>query len=93
MPPIIHLRLLLFRPANAAPVLCNKLPTCLRRFTITRFGLAKQLPQRRVVLDSEIEESFLKGSGPGGQKINKTSSAVQLKHLPTGKPFAISSRA
>jgi protein subunit release factor B len=29
-------------------------------------------------------ESFLKGSGPGGQKINKTSSAVQLKHLPTG---------
>ncbi|CAJ2508022.1 Uu.00g092080.m01.CDS01 [Anthostomella pinea] len=32
----------------------------------------------------EIEESFLKGSGPGGQKINKTNSAVQLKHLPTG---------
>jgi len=26
----------------------------------------------------------LKGSGPGGQKINKTSSAVQLKHTPTG---------
>ncbi|KAF3020949.1 hypothetical protein E8E14_006223 [Neopestalotiopsis sp. 37M] len=34
--------------------------------------------------DSEIDESFLKGSGPGGQKINKTNSAVQLKHLPTG---------
>ncbi|KAK7749396.1 hypothetical protein SLS62_008140 [Diatrype stigma] len=34
--------------------------------------------------ESEIEESFLKGSGPGGQKINKTSSAVQLKHKPTG---------
>ncbi|KAK0739804.1 RF-1 domain-containing protein [Apiosordaria backusii] len=33
--------------------------------------------------ESEIEESFLKGSGPGGQKINKTNSAVQLKHLPT----------
>ncbi|KAF2268972.1 peptidyl-tRNA hydrolase domain-containing protein, partial [Lojkania enalia] len=44
----------------------------------------KQLPPRRVILDSEIEENFLKGSGPGGQKINKTSSAVQLKHLPTG---------
>ncbi|KAI1260009.1 RF-1 domain-containing protein [Xylariaceae sp. FL1019] len=34
--------------------------------------------------DSEIEEYYLKGSGPGGQKINKTSSAVQLIHKPTG---------
>ncbi|KAI9898381.1 hypothetical protein N3K66_006741 [Trichothecium roseum] len=32
----------------------------------------------------ELEETFLKGSGPGGQKINKTNSAVQLKHIPTG---------
>ncbi|KAK3326295.1 RF-1 domain-containing protein [Apodospora peruviana] len=34
--------------------------------------------------EADIEESFLKGSGPGGQKINKTNSAVQLKHIPTG---------
>lgn len=54
-----------------------------RPFTTTAIP-AKQLPPRRVILDSEIEENFLKGSGPGGQKINKTSSAVQLKHLPTG---------
>ncbi|KAF2652430.1 hypothetical protein K491DRAFT_695597 [Lophiostoma macrostomum CBS 122681] len=46
--------------------------------------LSKQLPPRRIIQDSEISESFLKGSGPGGQKINKTSSAVQLKHLETG---------
>jgi protein subunit release factor B len=37
-----------------------------------------------VIPESEIIENFLKGSGPGGQKINKTSSAVQLKHIPTG---------
>jgi protein subunit release factor B len=37
-----------------------------------------------VIDENEITESFLKGSGPGGQKINKTSSAVQLKHGPTG---------
>ena len=29
-------------------------------------------------------EKFVKGSGSGGQKINKTSSCVFLKHLPTG---------
>ncbi len=33
---------------------------------------------------SEVEESFVKGSGPGGQKINKTSSTVVLRHGPTG---------
>lgn len=43
-----------------------------------------RLPPRRSIPEDEIQESFLKGSGPGGQKINKTSSAVQLKHLPTG---------
>ncbi|KAE9374483.1 hypothetical protein N431DRAFT_464726 [Stipitochalara longipes BDJ] len=37
-----------------------------------------------LVHEDEFTESFLKGSGPGGQKINKTSSAVQLKHIPTG---------
>lgn len=46
---------------------------------------AVQFPPRpKPPPDLEIDESFLKGSGPGGQKINKTSSAVQLKHLPTG---------
>jgi len=31
----------------------------------------------------DIEEKFVKGGGKGGQKINKTSSCVMLKHLPT----------
>ncbi|KAM0813592.1 hypothetical protein AB5N19_13588 [Seiridium cardinale] len=41
-------------------------------------------PRPKPPPDTEIDESFLKGSGPGGQKINKTNSAVQLKHIPTG---------
>ncbi len=32
----------------------------------------------------DIEEQFVRGSGSGGQKVNKTSSTVVLKHLPTG---------
>jgi peptide chain release factor len=32
----------------------------------------------------DIEEQFVRGSGAGGQKINKTSSCVELKHVPTG---------
>lgn len=32
----------------------------------------------------DVEERFVRGSGPGGQKINKTSSTVWLRHEPTG---------
>ncbi|KAL2039174.1 hypothetical protein N7G274_008223 [Stereocaulon virgatum] len=60
-------------------------------YLVLRRGLANsnarttaQLPPRLVIREEDIEEAFLKGSGPGGQKINKTSSAVQLKHIPTG---------
>jgi peptide chain release factor len=33
---------------------------------------------------SDIEERFIRGGGPGGQKINKTSSTVWLLHRPSG---------
>ncbi|XP_056629785.1 mitochondrial translation release factor in rescue [Diorhabda sublineata] len=36
------------------------------------------------LLDKDIEEMHVRGSGPGGQKINKTANCVVLKHLPTG---------
>lgn len=32
----------------------------------------------------DIEERFVRGAGAGGQKINKTSSTVWLRHAPTG---------
>ncbi len=32
----------------------------------------------------EVDERFVRGTGPGGQKINKTSSTVWLRHRPTG---------
>ena len=36
------------------------------------------------ILDDELVEKFITGSGSGGQKINKTSSCVYLKHVPSG---------
>lgn len=36
------------------------------------------------VLEDDLVEKFIRGSGHGGQKINKTSSTVYLKHVPTG---------
>ncbi len=35
------------------------------------------------ICENDIEETFVRASGPGGQKTNKTSSCVNLRHLPT----------
>ena len=36
------------------------------------------------VSESDFRETFIRSSGPGGQKVNKKSSCVQLLHVPTG---------
>ena len=36
------------------------------------------------VKEEDLRETFIRSSGPGGQKVNKTSSCVYLVHLPTG---------
>ncbi len=36
------------------------------------------------IRDEDLEETFTRGTGAGGQKINKTSSTVVLRHVPTG---------
>lgn len=33
---------------------------------------------------ADVDERFVRGTGAGGQKINKTSSTVWLRHRPTG---------
>jgi protein subunit release factor B len=46
-----------------------------------------QLEQRMAALEvsaSDIEESFVRSGGAGGQKVNKSSSCVMLLHRPTG---------
>lgn len=36
------------------------------------------------VKEEDLSEQFVKGSGPGGQNVNKNTNCVVLKHLPTG---------
>jgi len=36
------------------------------------------------IFEAEIDEHFIRGSGKGGQKVNKTSSCVQLVHRTSG---------
>ena len=36
------------------------------------------------ILEKDIKEKFIRSGGKGGQNVNKTSTCVYLKHLPTG---------
>ena len=40
--------------------------------------------QALAVREEDMEEQFVRSSGAGGQKVNKTSSCVVLHHRPTG---------
>ncbi|KAK9522803.1 hypothetical protein VZT92_019248 [Zoarces viviparus] len=44
----------------------------------------KDLIDFPVLNEDELEEQFVRGSGPGGQATNKTSNCVVLKHIPSG---------
>jgi protein subunit release factor B len=48
---------------------------------------AARLEQRMVsagVAETDLEESFVRSGGHGGQNVNKTSTCVMLHHRPTG---------
>ena len=44
----------------------------------------RKLMAEASVYEDDLEESFIMGGGPGGQKTNKTSSVVRLSHGPSG---------
>jgi hypothetical protein len=46
--------------------------------------------QKIVLNDDDLIETFVRGSGPGGQCINKRSNCVDLRHIPTGLRVQVS---
>lgn len=50
----------------------------------TKEDALKNRMERLGIREDDLVEKFILGSGKGGQKINKTSSCVYLKHLPSG---------
>jgi len=57
-------------------------------YVIPRYYSAlKKAHKQRIIPtlnEDDLEESFVRGSGPGGQSINKTENNVQLLHKPSG---------
>jgi protein subunit release factor B len=47
-----------------------------------RAALEKRM-QKCGLLEKDIDEAFVRSGGAGGQKVNKTSSCVHLKHTPS----------
>jgi protein subunit release factor B len=44
----------------------------------------ERLMQRLNVKEEDLEERFVRSSGPGGQNVNKVATCVVLRHRPTG---------
>ena len=59
---------------------------CGMDFGVTR-KKQEELEARMAALglrEQDLDEKFIRSSGPGGQRVNKTASCVYLKHVPTG---------
>lgn len=49
-----------------------------------REKLLREKMSRFGVKEEDIVEKFVRSQGPGGQNVNKVSTCVHLKHIPTG---------
>lgn len=63
-----------YNPSNRFPLLANQ-------FSSSKSHIDRSLVPK--LDEKDLEEQFVRGSGPGGQVVNKTSNCVLLRHKPT----------
>lgn len=76
-----------FTPKKNRSMMLSRLRIVSLTSNFRTYSIKKQLDYSKVptLIEAELEVQQVKGSGPGGQKVNKTSSCIVLKHIPTGK--------
>lgn len=52
-------------------------------FNVVRYKYNVDYSKIPQLKEEELEVQYVRGSGPGGQSVNKTANCVVLKHLPT----------
>ena len=78
-PPIFNTSIV-FLSSNSVDTTNNSIP----KHTSSTLSNDKREPSKIVINEADLIETFVKGSGHGGQKINTTSNCVDLRHIPTG---------
>lgn len=61
-----------------------KFLACEKQFYQTRRLISRKQYKFPELLESDFQEQFVRGGGPGGQAVAKTNNCCVLKHLPTG---------
>lgn len=58
----------------------------IRSLSLTLFNCKQTIDRSKLPIlnENDLEEMFVKGSGPGGSAVNKNANCVVLKHTPTG---------